>query len=238
MSPVEFFTAFLAGLASFFSPCVFPLIPGYISLISGISAKDLIEDVSPGPVSRKAGLGSLAFVAGFSIAFSMLGATASAFGRILSGHREALAKVSGLILIFLGLHLTGVFSLRWFNYEKRFSLSRFKPGAAGAFLMGIAFAAGWSPCVGPVLAGILAMAASSGTAWSGVLLLFTYSMGLGLPFLAAGFATGRFLGWIAKYKRFLRYSETAAGIILIIVGLYVFRDRLMSLQRLFYSGEG
>ncbi len=234
MNNIHFATAFSAGLATFFSPCVLPLIPGYLSLMSGISAKELLETRDRrSATALKAGLLSLSFVAGFSLAFSVLGAAASAFSAAIFKHRLLAAKISGGALIILGLHLTGILSLKWLYYERRVSMGGFKPGHIGAFLMGLAFAIGWSPCIGPVLAGILAIAANSSTSSQGFWLLLAYSAGLGLPFIAAGFATAGFMKTISKYKRFLKYSEICAGGILIIVGILIIQNRVLAAGRFF-----
>ncbi|MFH1620072.1 MAG: cytochrome c biogenesis protein CcdA [bacterium] len=230
MSPAQILTAFLAGLGSFFSPCVLPLIPGYISLMSGLSAAELLETSEGTRVSRKTGMCSLAFVAGFSLTFSAMGATASSLGGFLADQRETVAKVSGILLVILGLHILGVFNFRFLNYERRFSMNRLPPGMTGAFLMGLAFAAGWSPCVGPFLAGVLTMAASNRSSLEGALLLFAYSLGLGIPFILAGFATGKFFASIANHRKTLRYMELAAGVVLIMAGIFIFQNRLMSFR--------
>jgi len=221
MEKIKIATAFAAGVASFASPCVLPLLPAYISLISGVSAEELMAG-NTSFSQRRVTLCSVFFVAGFAVTFSLMGAASSTIGRLLYDNSTLISKVSGILLMLFGLHLTGAFNIKLLNYEKRLSMSRFQPGILGAFFMGIAFAVGWSPCIGPVLAGILLMAGTAGTATQGVLLLFAYSMGLGLPFLAAGILTGRFFKAMSSYRRFLNYTEIAAGIILILAGISLF----------------
>ncbi len=222
---IAYITAFAAGLASFFTPCVLPLLPGYLSLISGFSAKELSKGDNK-DATKKAVINSLFFTAGFSIAFSFLGAAASSVGNILFEYKDLLLKIFGFILFFMGIHMTGVLNFRILNYEKRFSMKKIKPGYLGSFLMGFAFALGWSPCIGPILAGILAMAAGSENIFKGISLLFVYSMGLAAPFILSALLTAKFFKWIAKYKNVLRYSEKTAGIIIAILGILLFFNKL------------
>lgn len=211
---------------SFFSPCVLPLLPGYLSMLSGFSASELIKG-DPKVLTRKVVISAAFFVLGFTVIFSIMGAAASALGDLLASHKEALAKVFGVVMALLGVHMTGLFNLNFLNYEKRFSLRGLAGGPAGAFLMGFAFALGWSPCIGPILAFILSLAAVSGTAAKGVTLLLVYSAGMAVPFLAAAFLTARFFAFIGRFKNALRYVEIASGLILIAAGALLFFDRLM-----------
>ncbi len=208
-------SAFAGGVLSFFTPCVFPLLPGYISMISGVSAAHAHD----GNSTRRAGLTAVCFVAGFAALFSMMGASASALGELMASHSRALSITAGLVLVFFGLHMAGVFHLRFLHYEKRLHPAHIKPGFAGAFMMGAAFGMGWSPCIGPILAGFLAMAATQGTAAKGMLLLFVYSLGLGLPFIVAGFMVGHIFTLMKKYRRFVRTAEIAAGVLMTGIGI-------------------
>lgn len=231
MNAVGIFPAFLAGIVSFLSPCVLPLVPGYISLMSGMSLDELTKGGSSKDAMRKAGLGSIFFVMGFSAVFTMLGATASAVGQLLSAYMGILSKVAGIMIIAFGVHTTGLITIKLLYFEKRFKTRGIAPGYLGAFLMGIAFAFGWTPCIGPILAGILAMAASQETVSQGVVLLFVYSMGLGIPFILTGFGVSAFMRFFAKYKRFLRAGEIFAGVLLIAIGILIFTDNLTWLIR-------
>lgn len=222
----QLFTAFGAGLVSFFSPCVLPLLPGYLSMLSGFSASELIKG-DPKVLTRKVVISAAFFVLGFTVIFSIMGAAASALGDSLASHKETLAKIFGVVMALLGVHMTGLLNFNPLNYEKRFSMRRLAGGPAGAFLMGFAFALGWSPCIGPILAFILGLAAVSGTAAKGVVLLLVYSAGMAVPFLAAAFLTARFFAFIGRFKGALRYVEIAAGVILIAAGALLFFDRLM-----------
>ncbi|MCG2726008.1 MAG: cytochrome c biogenesis CcdA family protein [Elusimicrobia bacterium] len=203
-----------------------PLLPGYLSLISGFSASELSKSDNKN-ATRKAVINSLFFTAGFSIAFSFLGAAASSLGNILFEYKYILLKIFGIVLFFMGIHMTGILNFKVLNYEKRFSMKKIKPGHLGSFFMGFAFALGWSPCIGPILAGILALAASSEKILQGIALLFVYSMGLAIPFILSALLTARFFKWIAKYKNALRYTEKVAGIIIAILGILLFFNKLM-----------
>jgi cytochrome c-type biogenesis protein len=228
---VGFGAAFFAGVVSFLSPCVLPLVPGYISFMSGMTLDELSRGAEAGAARRHAGREALFFVAGFSVVFTLLGATATTVGRVLAEQAPIITKVAGAVIILFGLHMTGLLPIQWLYYQKRADVGAFKPGYAGAFLMGLAFAFGWTPCIGPILSGILALAATRETAAQGMALLLTYSLGLGLPFIATGFAIGAFMRFLSRYKRHIRAGEIAAGVMLIGVGLLIFLDRLSWLNR-------
>ena len=229
MHSVSIGAAFLAGLASFLSPCVLPLVPGYISFMSGLS----LEEISSGAATtRRTALAALFFVLGFSVVFTALGASASFIGQLLAAHLSLLGKVAGALIIVLGLHTTGLVPIKWLYYEKRADSSRVAPGLAGSFLMGLAFAFGWTPCIGPILAAILALAATQQSVAQGVALLFVYSLGLGVPFILTGLGLGAFLRFFARYKKFIRWGELGAGALLIVVGVLVLSNRLSWLMRL------
>ena len=224
-------TSFAAGVASFLSPCVLPLVPGYVSFMSGLSLEELSRGAGRGEVMRRAGLGSLFFVLGFTTVFTALGASASAVGRLLMPHMAALTKVAGAIIILFGLHTAGLLTIPFLYYEKRLSSSGLPPGYWGSFLMGLAFAFGWTPCIGPILAGILALAAAEGTVARGAALLAVYSLGLGVPFMLTAFGINAFLSFFARYKRYILWGERAAGLLLIGVGTLVFSNKLTSLTQ-------
>ncbi|MBU2529785.1 MAG: cytochrome c biogenesis CcdA family protein [Elusimicrobia bacterium] len=222
---IAYITAFTAGLASFFTPCVLPLLPGYLSLISGFSAKELSTG-DHRAATRKAVINSLFFTTGFSIAFCLLGAAASSLGNILFEHKDILLKILGIVLFFMGIHMTGTLNFKFLNYEKRFSMKKIKPGHLGYFFMGFAFALGWSPCIGPILAAILALATGSDKIYQGVALLFVYSMGLAIPFILSALLTAKFFKWVSKHKKSLLYTERIAGIIISILGILLFFNKL------------
>ena len=218
--------AFGAGVMSFFSPCVLPLLPGYLSMLSGFSASELING-HPKILTRKVVRSAAFFALGFTVVFTAMGAAASAVGDLLASHKAVLAKIFGVVTALLGVHMTGLFNFNFLNYEKRFSMRGLAGGPAGAFVMGFAFALGWSPCIGPMLAFILGLAAVSSTVVRGVALLLVYSAGLALPFLVAAFLTARFFAVIGRFKHALHYVEIAAGVILIIFGALLFLDKMM-----------
>ncbi len=221
----QFIGAFTAGLASFFSPCILPLLPAYLSMLSGFSASEITKGDAK-VVTRKVVGNALIFVAGFTLAFALLGAAASGIGALLNDHKYALMKAFGVAMVLLGVHMTGLVNLNFLNYEKRFSTRGLAQGPVGSFLMGFAFALGWSPCIGPILAVILGMAAVSGTAAKGVALLVTYSAGMAIPLLAAAAAAAKFFSLMARFKGAMRYVEIAAGAVLAAAGALLFFDKL------------
>jgi len=223
--------AFLAGLASFLSPCVFSLVPAYISYLSGQSIAALKANQNNTKKLETLSHG-IAFVLGFSLVFISLGVTASAIGGLLYSLRDILAKVGGIVVILFGLHLTGIIRIPFLEYDVR-AQSSMKKGRnyLSSFLMGIFFSAGWSPCVGPVLSAILTLAINEGSIATGVKLLSAYSAGLAIPFLIAALG----IGWVTKilqrYGKAMHYVEIAMGIILIIVGGMLFFGVLEQLNR-------
>jgi cytochrome c-type biogenesis protein len=270
---VSIFAAFVAGLVSFLSPCVLPLVPGYISMLSGIGVEQLKEGQTP-----RAGLltSALAFVFGFSIVFITFGASASAVGSFLVRNRSLLAPLAGALIVLFGLHLIGwlskislragfaigiilvavgvvlnvrpgvaghtlkavhfysvaiIFLLgpamtRWLNRDVHFRHLGGQPGIISGFLMGFAFAFGWTPCIGPILAGVLAIAATRETIGQGVFLLACYSAGLAIPFLVTALGIGGFLKFYQRFRRHLHTVEVFSGVLLLAVGGLVFMNRL------------
>lgn len=222
----ELLAAFTAGLISFFSPCILPLLPAYLSMLSGFSASEIIKGDAK-VVTRKVFANALIFVAGFSLTFAAMGAAASGLGALLNDYKYGLMKAFGVVMVLMGVHMTGLVNLNFLNYEKRLSTRGLAQGPLGSFAMGFAFALGWSPCIGPILAGILGMAAASGTAAKGVLLLTAYSAGMGLPLLLAAAAAGKFFSVLARFKGAMRWVEIAAGVVLAAAGALLFFDKLM-----------
>jgi len=272
MTDVSLLGAFLAGLVSFLSPCVLPLVPGYISMLSGIGVEQLRQGQQP----RGLFASSLAFVFGFSVVFISFGATASAVGSFLQQNRSFLAPIAGALILLFGLHLLGVlikltvrvgfilgavlallgvvallrgsplvfglgyvhfFSLsligffgpamtRWLNRDVRLQTSTTRPGIWSGFLLGFAFAFGWTPCIGPILTTVLALAAASDTIARGVLLLAVYSAGLAVPFLLTALGIGQFLRFYQRFRKHLHAVELFSGALLLFVGGLVFTNRL------------
>jgi cytochrome c-type biogenesis protein len=207
--------AFLAGLASFLSPCVFSLVPAYISYLGG---RDAGGENHPGNRFATFTHG-LAFVLGFSVVFVLFGVTASAFGSLLFGLRTWLARIGGIVVIFFGLHMTGVFRIAFLEYDRRLHGNpERKKGYIASFLMGVFFSAGWSPCIGPVLGSILTLAIGGGSVALGVKLLTAYSAGLAIPFLMAALSIGWILDILHRHGKVMHYVEVAMGAVLIIVG--------------------
>lgn len=225
--------SFVAGVVSFLSPCVLPLVPGYMSFISGVSLEELRSEERAAEVSRTILVNTLTFVLGFSAIFIVLGASASYLGQVLLSNQRLLRYVAGGIVVLFGLHLIGVLQLKWLYREKRFHGPSVARGPGGAFLLGLAFGAGWSPCIGPILGGILAYAALQDTMWAGVGLLAVYSAGLGIPFLLTGVATRYALRMFDNAKRFLWAVEKVGGVLLIGVGVLIFTDNFLILSRYF-----
>src|ERR1700677_1738676 len=273
MEGISIFGAFVAGLFSFLSPCVLPLVPGYMSMLSGIGVEQLKAENAP-----RGGLlwSALAFVLGFSAVFIAFGASASAGGSFLLRNRASLAPVAGALILMFGLHLTGLltkisiraglmvgailvaigellnirqrmfgvylkpihfFSLalifllgpsltRWLNRDVRFHNLGGQPGPFSGFIMGFAFAFGWTPCIGPILASVLAVAATKDTVGEGIFLLACYSAGLAIPFLATAFLIGGFLKFYQKFRRYLHTVEVLSGVLLLFVGALIFVNRL------------
>ena len=212
---VGFLVAFSAGVLSFLSPCVLPLVPSYLSFVTGVS----LEDMQDG-VDRKATLiHSLLFASGFSIIFIVLGASASFLGVFLRHYEIWIARVGGLAIMVLGLHLTGILRITALLKERRLHMADKPSGYLGSLGVGAAFGAGWTPCIGPVLGAILTLAGTQESVWSGVSLLTVYSMGLAIPFLLSAWALDSFLDTFSRFRRFLPVVEKASGILLIILGL-------------------
>jgi cytochrome c-type biogenesis protein len=273
MEGISIFGAFVAGLISFLSPCVLPLVPGYISMLSGIGVEQLKEGKTP-----RGGLlwSALAFVIGFSVVFIAFGASASAVGSFLLRNRASLAPVAGALILMFGLHLTGLLAkisiraglvlgailvaiggllsvragllgvslkpihffsaalifllgpslTRWLNRDVRFHNLGGQPGPFSGFIMGFAFAFGWTPCIGPILASVLAVAATKDTVGEGIFLLACYSAGLAVPFLITALGIGGFLRFYQKFRRHLHTVEVFSGVLLLFVGALIFVNRL------------
>jgi cytochrome c-type biogenesis protein len=223
--------AFLAGIVSFLSPCVLPLVPGYVSLISGTGAAAL-ENKEQRVLGRVM-VNSLMFVLGFSIVFILLGAAATAVGQWTQAFRRELTYLAGILIIVFGLHLTGILKIKWLYADKRMHNVQGSSSAWGTFAVGFAFAFGWTPCIGPILTTILTFAASEGTVAKGVLLLALYSAGLAVPFLLTSLGIDRFLAFYTKFRRHLHTVEVVSGVLLIAIGVLVLTRKLTMLSGYF-----
>jgi len=225
LSITSLFFSMLMGIVSFASPCILPLIPSYVSYITGISFDELV-----GPGSRRKNINttllhSLAFVAGFTVIFVILGATASIIGQLMIEHLKTIRIVGGMLMIVLGLFVSDVIPIPFLQQDAKIHLKNRPAGFLGTFLVGIVFAAGWTPCTGPFLAAALMQAAQSETMVTGMMLLVFYSLGIGIPFILSAVAISVFLSSFKKLKDYLRAIKIASGVILIIMGLLLITDK-------------
>ncbi|MEJ2374390.1 MAG: cytochrome c biogenesis protein CcdA [Pseudolabrys sp.] len=218
MHDVTFLAALVAGLVSFLSPCVLPLVPPYLVFLAGTSLERLADKEPEPRVRRDTVLAAVLFVLGFSTVFVALGASASVIGSLIRAYSGPLAIVAGVVIIVMGLHFLGVTPIAWLHRQKRLEMA--KPvGLWGAYVIGLAFAFGWTPCIGPILAAILAVAASEQTVAKGAGLLAVYSLGLGIPFVVAAFAIEPFAAFLARFKNYLHRVEQAMGALLVLTGI-------------------
>ena len=219
---VSLFMAFFAGLLTFLSPCILPLIPAYISFITGVSIDDLVS--GEGEKSKMTGrifLEMVLFISGFSLVFILLGASASYFGKFVLSHLNILRIVGGILVIVFGLYIAGIFNISFFGYERKIHLKMKPTNILGSFIVGIVFALGWTPCVGPILGTILTYAGTQETVREGVFLLSSYSLGLGIPFLVSGLAVNLFLRGFRKIKKYSRLISIVTGGLLILFGILI-----------------
>ncbi len=236
---VTYLGAFVAGLLSFLSPCVLPLIPSYITYITGISFADLQAEHPSHIIRQKSLLHSFCFILGFTTVFVFLGASATFIGSFLNEHATVIRKIGGILLILLGVHVTGLLPLRFLLGEKRVSIKHKPAGYVGSYLVGIAFAAGWTPCIGPILAAILAVAATEEKVYQGVLLLLLYSFGLGVPFFLSALALHRFMILFNRFKKYIHIFEIITGVFLVVIGVLIYSNwlsRLSGYVTIFYKG--
>ena len=227
MTDVSLPAAAFAGLLSFLSPCVLPLVPPYLCFIAGTTLEEL-ESETPQVARRDILLAGLLFVAGFSTVFVSLGATASAFGAFIRAWQAELSLAAGLAIIVMGLHFSGLFRIGLFYREARVQVQ--KPGLGSAFLMGMAFAFGWTPCIGPILATILAVASSEASVVKGAVLLAAYSLGLGVPFVLAALMMGPFMAFMQKFRRYFGLMEKIVGGLLVLTGIAFLTGSFQSLS--------
>lgn len=237
MAQVSLICAFIAGLISFISPCVLPLIPAYISFISGLSMDQMQSTENRTKTLGKTMLNAVFFVLGFSIIFIALGASATFLGQFLLSKAGIFSKIAGAVIVLFGLHMAGVFRIRALNYEKRFHATTQRVGVLGSFVVGLAFAFGWTPCIGPILAAILAYAGTQETVNQGIALLSAYSLGLGVPFILTGMAINAFWSVFNRIKRYFRAVEIVSGALLVLVGILIFTNNLQRLAYLLPGAE-
>ncbi len=225
MQEVGLLTAFIAGIISFLSPCVLPLVPAYISFITGVSLEDLRKEDTGTKQTLKAFLSSVFFVLGFTFVFVALGASATWLGQALLTKLPLFTKLAGVLIIVFGLHLMGIFKIPFLYKTKKFEGPAKAVSFLGAFVLGLSFAFGWTPCIGPILAGILTIASTEETLWKGIILLSVYSLGLGIPFLITSLALNQFFKLFMKIKQYFHAIEIVSGILLVLIGILIMTNK-------------
>jgi len=223
---ISLIAAFSAGLLSFVSPCVLPLVPSYISYITGLSVEQLTDASEREKFKKTIILNSLLFIAGFSVVFIAFGASASFLGQILITYQDYIRRIGGAVIVIFGLYLLGVLNVNFLKMEHRYQFRNRPAGYLGSFLIGVAFAAGWTPCVGPVLGSILLYASTTDSLLNGVVLLTCYSMGLGLPLFLTALGVDRFLAYFKELRVYLWGVSTVSGVLLILVGVMIYANSL------------
>ena len=220
---VTYIGALVAGVLSFASPCVLPLIPAYISFLGGASLEQLTDETGVDKsTSRRVFYAALAFVLGFSTIFVILGASATAISGVLIQHAILLGQIAGVVIVIFGFHFMGLFRIGFLNFEKRIHLENKPAGLVGSFILGLAFAFGWTPCVGPILASVLMVAASGDSVMYGTSLLGVYAAGLGIPFLAAALAVKPFMNFMKRFRQHMHKVEIVVGSLLVVTGVVIF----------------
>ncbi len=230
MNEVSVLIVFTAGLFSFLSPCVLPLIPSYLSFLSGVSLEEMRSGTMPGDIRRQVVLNSLFFILGFSVVFISLGASASYLGGLFVGYRTFIRTLGGILITLVGLYLIGAFKAPFLERYLQFNLKGKPTGYFGSVLVGITFALAWTPCVGPILGAVLTLAGTSAEVDRGMLLLATYAAGLGLPFFLSALAMNSFFQFSQVFRRYLRAVHVTAGVLLLIVGVLILTDYLTILN--------
>lgn len=227
---VSYFVAFSAGVLSFFSPCVLPLIPAYLSYITGLSIDQYQSELGP-TARRRVIINTLFFIAGFSFIFIVVfGAGTTLLSTALKQHKDIIGKVGGLIIAVFGLHFMGVFKIKWLYFEKRAHFKKLPTGYIGSFLVGVAFSAGWTPCVGPILASIIGMGLTADSQWTAIELLSFYTLGLAVPFFLTSLAINFFMPLFNRVKHHMRAVEIVTGLLLIFVGLLMFAGKFAAVS--------
>ncbi|MBI5075658.1 MAG: cytochrome c biogenesis protein CcdA [Nitrospirae bacterium] len=233
MKDVSFSLAFLAGILSFLSPCVLPLVPSYITFITGVSFEDLKEGTDRKRIRFLTVTNSLAFIAGFSTIFVALGASSSAVGKFMFQYQDWIRNIGGVLVIFFGLFVSGIIRLDFLTRERKFHLSGKPAGYVGTFLVGMTFAAAWTPCIGPILGTILLYASSKGSAEYGFKLLAVYSLGLAVPFFISSLMFNSFLSYSARIRKYMKVIMLVSGIVLIAFGVLLLTNNVRQLTTLF-----
>jgi cytochrome c-type biogenesis protein len=230
MTDVNLFVAFAAGIFSFLSPCVLPLIPSYLSFVSGVSLDEMRSDQAPTEVRSRVVVNAIAFIVGFSLVFVSLGASASLLGSLFLDYRNFIRILGGLFILGVGLYLVGLFKISALERYLQFNLKDKPAGYLGSVLVGITFAVAWTPCVGPILGAILALAGTSGEVSRGTLLLTSYAAGLAVPFFLSALAVDSFFQFSQSFRRYIQAIHVMGGVLLVIVGLLLLTDYMTFLN--------
>lgn len=233
MKEVSIVVAFTAGIFTFFTPCFFPLIPSYLTFITGLSFNDLLSDATLKSTRYNLILNTLSFILGFAVIFIILGTSITYLGNLLFNYQDIFKKVGGVIIVLLGLYILGILKISFLQKEFKVHLSQRPIGFLGSFLVGITFAFGWSPCVGPILGSTLIIASTTATLHQGIRLLIFYSLGLAIPFLLVAILLSTFMNYFNKFKKLLPLINKICGAFLVLVGIIIFLDKFKYFQRLF-----
>ena len=231
MEGISYFYVLLAGLLSFLSPCVLPIVPGYLCFIAGTSLDKALDnqEVLKSNILKYA----ISFVFGFSTVFVLMGASATYLSALLYEYFDYLRIIGGIIIIIFGIHFTQLIQLPFLNSDTRIQINNYKPGLIGSFIVGLSFAFGWTPCIGPILGSVLSVAASSENISEGTFLLVLYSAGLGVPFIIAAYGIGTFLKFLSKIRKYIRTIEIFTGLLLILFGILILTNRIQELAFFF-----
>ncbi len=232
MAEISYFYVVLAGLLSFLSPCVLPIVPGYLCFLAGTSL-DKIASGEDASKERNAFYFALSFVIGFSTVFILLGASATLLSGLIYEYLDILRVVGGIIIIIFGIHFMQIIQLPFLNRDTRYQIESYRPGIVGSYVIGLSFAFGWTPCIGPILGSVLSIAASSETVAYGIVLLTLYSAGLGIPFLLAAYAINGFMRFLSKIRNYIRAIEIFTGVLLVIFGILILTNRIQELAFFF-----
>ncbi len=232
MAEISYFYVVLAGLLSFLSPCVLPIVPGYLCFLAGTSL-DKIASGEDASKERNVFYFALSFVFGFSTVFILLGASATLLSGLIYEYLDILRVVGGIIIIIFGIHFMQIIQLPFLNRDTRYQIESYRPGIVGSYVIGLSFAFGWTPCIGPILGSVLSIAASSETVTYGIVLLMLYSAGLGIPFLLAAYAINGFMRFLSKIRNYIRAIEIFTGVLLVIFGILILTNRIQELAFFF-----
>ena len=232
MIEISYLYVVLAGLLSFLSPCVLPIVPGYLCFMAGTSLDKFQLDEGD-EIKKKVFSFSLSFVLGFSTVFVILGASATLLSSIVYEYLDFLRIVGGIIIIIFGIHFMQIVQIPFLNREMRYQIESYRPGLVGSYVIGLSFAFGWTPCIGPILGSVLSIAASSETVTYGIVLLMLYSAGLGIPFLIAAYAINGFMKFLSRIRNYIRVIEIFTGLLLILFGILILTNRIQELAFFF-----